>query len=129
MNETRELNNDELEAVSGGMTCSIPLRPENPKIGGVYNAEVVGDRIAEDGPVFRHLLPQEMQNGSAEVIVGRMGAVVGHVSMHQSPQALDRIEVRAVARNVMQLDPAPRSRQPSLNDHSVMVPGIVEKDV
>src|SRR5437588_12903770 len=93
----------------------IPLRPENPKIGGVYNAEVVGDRIAEDGPVFRHLLPQEMQNGSAEVIVGRMGTVVGHVSMHQSPQALDRIEVRAVARNVMQLDPAPRSRQPSLN--------------
>ena len=97
MNETRELNNDELEAVSGGMTCSIPLRPENPKIGGVYNAEVVGDRIAEDGPVFRHLLPQEMQNGSAEVIVGRMGAVVGHVSMHQSPQALDRVKVRAVA--------------------------------
>src|SRR5436309_14251729 len=60
-----------------------------------------------------------------EVIAGRMGAVVGHVSMHQSPQALDRIEVRAVARNVMQLDPAPRSRQPSLNDHSVMIPGIV----
>jgi hypothetical protein len=45
--------------------------------------------------------------------------------MHQPPQALDRIEVRAVARNVMHLDSASGSRQPCLNEHSMMVPGIV----
>src|SRR5947209_11307217 len=105
----------------------IPLCLDNPKIGRVYNAEVVGDRIAEDRPVFRHLRAQEMQNGSAELIVGRVAAVVGHVSMHQSPQALDRIEVRAVARNVMDLDPAPWSCQPLLNEDRVMIPGIVKK--
>jgi hypothetical protein len=60
---------------------AIPLCIDNPKIGRVYNAEVVGDRIAEDRPVFRHLHAQEMQNGSAELIVGRVAAVVGHVSM------------------------------------------------
>ena len=51
---------------------NIPLCLDNPKIGRVYNAEVVGDRIAEDGPVFLHLHAQEMQNGSAELIVGRV---------------------------------------------------------
>src|SRR2546423_8188678 len=78
---------------------------------------------------FGHLRAQEMENGSAEVIVGCVAAVVGHVSMHQSPQALDRVKVRAVARNVMHLDPAPGARQPCLNQHSMMVPGIVEKDM
>src|SRR5713101_6825663 len=63
----------------------IPLRLENPKIGRVDDAEIVGDRIAEDGPVFRHLHAQEMQNGSAEVVVARVASVVGHVAMHQSP--------------------------------------------
>ena len=63
----------------------IPLRLENPKIGRVDDAEIVGDRIAEDGPVFRHLHAQEMQNGSAEVVVARVASVVGHVAMHQPP--------------------------------------------
>ena len=60
----------------------IHLRLENPKIGGVDDAEIVGDRIAVDGTVFRHLLAQEFQKGSAEVIVGRVAAVVGHVLVH-----------------------------------------------
>src|SRR5262245_10491114 len=63
----------------------IPLRLENPKIGGVDDAEIVGDRIAEDCPFFRYLLAQEMQNRSAELVVGRVAAVVGYVPMHQSP--------------------------------------------
>ena len=64
---------------------SIPLRLENPKIGRVDDAEIVGNRIAEDGPVFRHLHAQEMQNGSAEVVVARVASVVGHAAMHQPP--------------------------------------------
>ena len=38
----------------------IPLCRENPKIGRVYDAEVVSDQIAEHRPVFRYLLAQEM---------------------------------------------------------------------
>ena len=43
-----------------GPLFSIPLCLENPKIGRAYDAEVVSDRIAEDRPVFRYLLAQEM---------------------------------------------------------------------
>jgi hypothetical protein len=44
--------------------------------------KLVGYRIAEDSPVFRHLLAQEFQGGSAEVVVGRVAAVAGHVLVH-----------------------------------------------
>src|SRR6516165_3018493 len=63
----------------------IPLRLEYPKIGRIDDAEIVADRIAEDGPVFRHLLAQETQNGITEVVVGRVAPIVRHVSMHQPP--------------------------------------------
>src|SRR5258708_14467734 len=107
---------------------TIHLRLDNPKIGRVDDAEVIGDRIAEDGPVFRHLLAQEMQNGFAEVTVGRVAAIVGHVFVHQPPQALDWIKVRAIGRNKMKLDPASRLCQPFLNEKGVVVSVIVEKN-
>jgi hypothetical protein len=47
------------ERYAGGV-FNIPLCLENPKIGRAYDAEVVSDRIAEDRPVFRYLLAQEM---------------------------------------------------------------------
>jgi ATP-dependent DNA ligase len=74
-----------LDLLSPKYFRGIPLRLENPKIGRVDDAEIVGNRIAEDGPVFRHLHAQEMQNGSAEVVVARVASVVGHVAMHQPP--------------------------------------------
>ena len=55
--------------------ADIPLRLEYPKIGRTDDAEVVGNRVAEDGPVFRHLLAQETQNGIAEVVVGRLAPI------------------------------------------------------
>jgi hypothetical protein len=64
---------------------NIPLCLENPKIGGVDDAEVVGDRIAEDGPVFRYLLTQEIQDGSAEIVVGRV------LSTKTWPQGIHRV--------------------------------------
>ena len=63
----------------------IPLRLEYPKIGRIDDAEIIADRIAEDGPVFRHLLAQETQNGITEVVVGRVAPIVRHVSVHQPP--------------------------------------------
>src|SRR6516162_3111140 len=66
-------------------SATIPLRLEYPKIGRIDDAEIVADRIAEDGPVFRHLLAQETQNGITEVVVGRVAPIVRHVSMHQPP--------------------------------------------
>jgi ABC-type uncharacterized transport system substrate-binding protein len=41
----------------------IPLRLENPKIGRVDDAEIVSNRIAEDGPVFRHIVDPDRLSG------------------------------------------------------------------
>ena len=70
-----------------------------------------------------------MQNGFTEVAVGRVAAIVGYVFVHQPPQALDWIKVRAIGRNKMKLDPASRLCQPFLNENGVVVSGIVEKNV
>ena len=34
----------------------IPLRLENPKIGWIYDAEVIGDGIAISSPIFWHFV-------------------------------------------------------------------------
>ena len=67
------------------MRADILLRPQNPKIGGVDDAEIVRDRIAELSPAFRYFLAQEMEDSFAEVVVGRVAPIVGHVFMHQAP--------------------------------------------
>ena len=36
------------------------LRFENPKIGRIDHSEIISDRIAEDGPIFRYFLAEEM---------------------------------------------------------------------
>jgi hypothetical protein len=55
--------------------------------------------------------------------------VVGNVSMHQAPWPLDRIEVRAVARNECSLMRLTGPRQPLLHQSSVVIARIVEKDM
>jgi hypothetical protein len=49
------------QPIIGYFSC-IPYALRTRKIGRVDDAEIVGNRIAEDGPVFRHLHAQEMQN-------------------------------------------------------------------
>ena len=58
--EIKALIQHEMETGFRVSTTGIPLCLENPKIGRAYDAEVVSDRIAEDRPVFRYLLAQEM---------------------------------------------------------------------
>ena len=55
--------------------------------------------------------------------------VVRDVSEHEAPQPLDRIEMRAIARNEMQLDPATGSREPFLHQLGVMIARVVDKDM
>jgi hypothetical protein len=64
---------------------AILLCLENPKIGRIDHPEIIGDRIAESGPIFWHFLAQEMENGITEVVVGRVAPIVCHVFMHQAP--------------------------------------------
>ena len=63
----------------------ILLRFENPKIGGIDDAEVVGDGIAVKMPVVRHFDAQEGQHGGAEFVEPSVTSVVGDIFVHQAP--------------------------------------------
>ena len=53
--------------------------------------------------------------------------VVRDVPVHDAPQPLDRIQVRAIRRNEMQPDPAFGPRQPVPHELGVMIARVVEK--
>ena len=64
---------------------NILLRLENPKIGGIYDAEVIGDGIAIGLPVFGDLVAQEAEHGVTELIELWVAAIVCDVFVHQTP--------------------------------------------
>src|SRR3954470_17586008 len=66
-------------------------------------------------------------HGFAEAVVSGMTSVVGHVLVHQSPEPLDRVQMRAVDRHEMAPDPPAWHGQPVLNRPGVMIAGIVQK--
>ena len=79
-----------------GLKDTIPRSRENPKICGIDDAEVVGDLVAIDRPVPRHCLAQKSQYSTSEILEPSVAFVVGAVSVHQSPQSFDWIQMRAI---------------------------------
>jgi hypothetical protein len=69
---------------------------ENPRICGIDDAEVVGDLIAVDMPVPRHLLAQKSQYRTFEILEPSVAFVVSAVPVHQTPQSFDRVQMWAV---------------------------------
>ena len=63
----------------------IPRSPENPKILGVDDSEIVGDLVAIVAPFSGQLDAQEVQDGLAEVLERRVAPVMGDVPVHQPP--------------------------------------------
>ena len=64
---------------------SILGSPNNPKFLWVDDAEIVGDRIAEVGPVARNFFAQETERRIGELGASCVGFVVRDVSMHDAP--------------------------------------------
>src|SRR6202451_2922505 len=89
-------------------TASILGSPHNPKFLWVNDAEIVGDRITEVRPVPGNFFTQKTKRRISELGACCVAFVVRDVSVHEAPQSLDRIQMRAIGRNEMQLDPAPR---------------------
>jgi hypothetical protein len=54
----------------------ILLRLENPKLGRIYDAEVIGDGIAIGLPVLGDLVAQEAKDGVTEIVELGVTAVV-----------------------------------------------------
>ena len=78
-------------------------------------------------PIPGNFFAQETECRVGELGASRVAFVVGHVSVHDAPEPLDRIEMRAIARNEMQPDPAIRPRQPFLHQLGVMIARVVER--
>ena len=85
--------------------------------------------MTEVRPVPGHCFTQETKRRIGELGACGVAFVVRDVSVHEAPQPLDRIEMRAIGRGEMQLDPAPGSRKPFLHQLGVMIARVVEKDM
>ena len=108
---------------------TIPRSRHDPKILSVDDAEIVGDRIAEVRPVPWNGFTQKTKRRIGELGAGCIAFVVRDVSVHEAPQPLDRIEMRTIGRDEMQLDPAAGSSKPFLHELGVMIARVVEKDM
>src|SRR5208283_1439563 len=85
---------------------AIPCSPEEPKILRRYHSEIICDCTAVFGPISRDFFAQELQSSLCEFFASVIGFVVRHVLVHDAPQPLDRVQMRAVGWQKMQLDAA-----------------------
>jgi hypothetical protein len=65
--------------------------PHNPKFLWVDDAEIVGDRITEVCPVPGNFFTQETERRISELGACCVAFVVRDVSVHETPQPLDRM--------------------------------------
>jgi hypothetical protein len=75
--------------------------PHNPKFLWVDDVEIVGDRITEARPVLGNFFAQKTERRISELGACCVAFVVRDVSVHEAPQTLDRIQMRAIGRNEM----------------------------
>ena len=95
-------------------TANIPCSLHNPKFLWVDDTEIVGDSIAKVRPIPWNSFAQEPKRCIGELGARRVASVVRDVFVHEAPEPLDRIEMRAIGRDEMQLNPAPGSSKPFL---------------
>src|SRR5215467_1366142 len=69
------------------------------------------------------------RNPSGEISACGVARVVCHMLVHKPPEPFDRVQVRAIRRNEMQLNPPTGLSQPLLHQPSMVITSIVEKDV
>src|ERR1700689_4288644 len=95
------------KAASSTATMIATARPrlsENPKMGAMDDAEIIGDSVAEPLPLSGHGMPEELDDLPAELGEGLVVPVVGDVFVHQGPQPFDGIEMGTVGRKEAQND-------------------------
>ena len=64
---------------------SIPRSRQNPKILGVDDSKIVGDRITEVGPISGNRFAQEGERRVGELSASCVAFVVGDMLVHDAP--------------------------------------------
>jgi hypothetical protein len=106
-----------------------PVHVMTRKCLGDMNSKIVGDRTAEVPPITGNIFTQEAERRIGEVGASCATSVMSDMLVHDAPQALDRVQVRAIGRDEMQFDSATRLRQPFLHKLGMMITRVVQKDM
>ena len=64
---------------------TIPRSRHNPKILGVDDTEIVGDRITDVRPIPRNFFTQETERRIGELGASRVGFIVRDMLVHHAP--------------------------------------------
>jgi hypothetical protein len=73
-----------IEFGGAGIDCILRSR-HNPKILGVDDTEIVGDRIADVPPIPRNFFTQETERRIGELGASRVGFIVRDMLVHHAP--------------------------------------------
>jgi len=66
-------------------STTIPRSRHNPKILGVDDAEIIGDRITEVGPIPRNFFTEETERRIGELGASHVGFIVRDMLVHHAP--------------------------------------------
>ena len=94
-----------------------------------YDAEVVGDGVAEFGPFCWQACAEEVENCLGELVGRCIVPIVCDPIVHDAPKALDRVKMRGICWQEMQLHPVLWAVEPWLKYLGMMIAGIVDKDM
>ena len=133
MRQVKYINGRSLSCSISNMPISenlfIPLLLQNPKVLVGYDAEVVGDLVAEFCPFLRDGFTHKCKDGVGELLLTWVVAVVGNVLMQDSPKPLNRIEMRAIGWQLDQMDTASCLGEEGSDIGSFVVGSVVPDDM
>jgi hypothetical protein len=85
------------------------------------DAEVIGDFVAKVAPVFWDGFAEEVQDGVGELLLPGIETVMRDMGVHDGPEALDGVQVRAIGGQLDQVDAAIGARQPVPDGFAAMI--------
>ena len=77
---------------------TIHLSPQNPNVVMWDDTEVIGDLISKASPLFWKHLSHKVQDCVVGVFLRWIVPIMGDVTVHDGPEPLDGIEMRAIGR-------------------------------
>ena len=93
------------------------------------DAEVIGYLISKASPLFWKHLSHKVQDCVGEVFLRWIVPIMGDVSVHDGPEPLDGIEMRAIGRQWDQMTATVFAQQKRSDIGAFVVWGIVQNDV
>ena len=82
------------------LEASIPCLRQTRKLSWVVIRKLSDHLVAEVFPFFWDCFAKERENGSGELLLAWVVAIVRYILVQDGPKALDRVEVRTIRRQL-----------------------------